>query len=203
MEYLNAERERLTYLRSTNLKAIVNSEVRNSTDVLQARIHDLPINLLSALATVQPLLDLLLLQSRLGTGFNQDLMRRDVFLILKVRIKQLLNNACLYLRALRLAQLHKSVRITGISRLAAELEADALVLAYFGEHLVDSVCALLAKLLDVRLPLVEALAGIRVQVEGKPLCGECVVGLWVLLLVCCNAFFEALFANITPCCGDC
>jgi hypothetical protein len=127
-------------------------------------------------------------------------MSRDVFFVLKVRGKELLDNAGLYLRSFGLAELDQSVRIARVASLATELKVDALKLAKLPKHLLHLLGTLLAKLGMIHGSLVGTLRSIWVQVERKPLGRKCIIGIRVLLFVRCNSLFKSLLANVAPCC---
>jgi len=89
------------------------------------------------------------------------------------------------------------MRIPGISSLAPVSKVDTQFTADLRETALHHFDSFFAELFDVDGLLVSALLGrIRVQVEGKPFCGECVVGVGLLVLV--YGDLKAVLAYVAP-----
>ena len=192
--------KRLRVLRSTNLHRVVDDEIRNARDVLFNSVPNLSVHLLAALITRQPLHGLLLVEPRFHASFEQNFLRGNVLLVLKVRGEELLDDARLHLRTLRLPELDQSMRVARISSSSAVFEVDAFCVTDLGETFLHHGGAFFPKLGLVSLLFVNAFGRSGVKVEWKPVGRKRVVGPRVLLLVCRDALFKALLTDIAPCC---
>lgn len=124
-------------------------------------------------------------------------MQRNILIALKIRLEELLDHPRLHRLALCLAQLDDPVRVPRIARLAAVGKVDADLLSDLGEADLHHARALGAELLLVEGLLVDGdFGGVRVQVEGRPGCGEGVGR--VRLLVLGYGQVEAVLAHVAP-----
>jgi len=117
------------FLRSTNLKLVLDREVGYARNALLVRILDLFVHFWTSLAALQPLLNLSRIQARLDPGIDQDVMRSDILLIFEIRSEKLLDHSCLDGWRFCFAKLNKTMRIPRIAGFSAELKVDTVASA--------------------------------------------------------------------------
>lgn len=160
----------VTYL---DFELAIHSKVGDTRNEPPLRAVDFTINLRPSLVTVEPFLDLCLVESTLHSPLSQNTVIGNVLILLKVGIEQLLDDPSLRCLTLGLGQLDNAMCVPGVACLAAKSEIDADLASDLGKANLHHLGSLGAKLALVEFLLVYGLfRRVWVQIEGCPCCGE-------------------------------
>ena len=184
-------------------------KVRHTGNALHLRPFQLLAHRVTVLVAAEHLLHLALVQARTHRRLGQNVMARDVLLLLKIIREQLLHEPRLHAVQIRVARLRlalallvrvldQPVRVPGAPGLAAEFKLDTHRLANRRQAGMDRLGLLFAEPRIEILDLVNRLAALepRLQLVGQPARGEGVGR--VCLKVGLDGAGEALVPDVAP-----